>query len=47
MFNTKTNLLSGSIVKSLLIFAFPMLLSNIFQQLFNTADMVIVGHFLG
>jgi putative MATE family efflux protein len=24
-----------------------MLLSNIFQQLYNTADMVIVGHFLG
>ena len=47
MFNTKTNLLSGSIVKSLLVFAFPMLLSNIFQQLYNTADMVIVGHFLG
>jgi putative MATE family efflux protein len=47
MFNTKTNLLSGNIVKSLIVFAFPMLLSNIFQQLYNTADMVIVGHFLG
>ena len=47
MFNTKTNLLSGSIVKSLFVFAFPMFLSNVFQQLYNTADMVIVGHFLG
>jgi len=47
MLKTETNLLSGNIVKSLLVFAFPMFLSNIFQQLYNTADMVIVGHFLG
>jgi putative MATE family efflux protein len=47
MFKTKTDLLNGSIVKSLFVFAVPMFLSNIFQQLYNTADMVIVGHFLG
>jgi len=38
MFDTKTNLLSGNIVKSLLVFAFPMFLSNVFQQLYNTAE---------
>jgi putative MATE family efflux protein len=43
----KTDLLHGNIIKSLLVFAVPMLLSNIFQQLYNTVDMVIVGHFLG
>jgi len=43
MFDTKTNLLSDSIVKSLLVFAFPMFLSNIFQQLYNTADIVIMA----
>jgi putative MATE family efflux protein len=43
----KTDLLSGNIIKSLLVFAVPMLLSNIFQQLYNAVDMVIVGHFLG
>jgi len=43
----KTDLLNGNILKSLIVFAIPMLLSNIFQQLYNTADMVIVGHFLG
>jgi putative MATE family efflux protein len=43
----KTNLLSGNIVKSLLVFAIPMFLSNIFQQLYNTADVVIVGYYLG
>ncbi|MDR2729849.1 MAG: MATE family efflux transporter [Treponema sp.] len=47
MFKMKTDLLSGNIIKSLLVFAIPMFLSNIFQQLYNTADMVIVGHFLG
>jgi putative MATE family efflux protein len=43
----RTDLLSGNIIKSLLVFAIPLFLSNIFQQLYNTADMVIVGHFLG
>ena len=43
----KTDLLNGNITKSLLVFAIPMLLSNIFQQLYNTVDMVIVGHYLG
>jgi putative MATE family efflux protein len=43
----KTDLLKGNIMKSLLVFAIPLFLSNIFQQLYNTADMVIVGHFLG
>jgi putative MATE family efflux protein len=43
----KIDLLNGSITKSLLIFAIPLLLSNVFQQLYNTVDMVIVGHYLG
>jgi len=47
MFKTETNLLSGNIIKSLLVFAVPIFLSNIFQQLYNTADIVIVGYYLG
>jgi len=43
----KTDLLNGNITKSLLVFAIPILLSNIFQQLYNTVDMVIVGHYIG
>jgi len=43
----KTDLLNGNITKSLLVFAIPMLLSNILQQLYYTVDMVIVGHYLG
>ena len=40
-------LIHGPILPSLLSFAFPILLSNIFQQLYNTADVLIVGRFLG
>ena len=47
MVKIKTDLLSGNIVRSLLVFAVPMLLSRIFQQLYNTADVVIVGYYLG
>ena len=47
MLKIKTNLLEGSILKSLLIFAIPLFISNLFQQLYNTADTMIVGHFLG
>lgn len=47
MLNTKTDLLKGNILKSLLIFAIPLFISNLFQQLYNTADTMIVGHFLG
>jgi putative MATE family efflux protein len=47
MLKTNIDLLSGNILKSLLVFAVPVFLSNMFQSLYNTADMVIVGHFLG
>lgn len=47
MLEMKTDLLKGNILKSLIIFAIPMFVSNLFQQLYNTADTMIVGHFLG
>ena len=37
----------GSIPKQILKFAAPLLLGNLFQQLYNTADALIVGNFLG
>lgn len=37
----------GSIQKSLLAFAFPLFLGNLFQQLYNAADSFIVGNWLG
>lgn len=37
----------GSIGKHILAFAFPLFWGNLFQQLYNTADSLIVGNFLG
>ena len=37
----------GVIWKQLLIFFFPLLLGTFFQQLYNTADAVVVGRFVG
>src|SRR5699024_11462886 len=37
----------GVIWKQLLIFFFPILFGTFFQQLYNTADAMIVGHFVG
>ena len=50
MNQTKTagNLLTeGAIPKKILAFAFPLFLGNLFQQLYNTADSLIVGNFIG
>ena len=43
----RVDLIDGPILPTLLSFAFPILLSNIFQQLYNTSDVMIVGRFLG
>ena len=41
------DLLHGPIFKSLLLFAFPVFVSSVFQQFYNLADTVIVAHYLG
>ncbi|MFI3170816.1 MAG: MATE family efflux transporter [Eubacteriales bacterium] len=41
------SLLEGSIRKSILLFAFPIFLGSLFQQLYNMADALIVGNFAG
>ena len=46
-FNFSVDLINDNILKSLLIFSIPILVSNIFQQLYNMADIAIVGHTLG
>ena len=38
---------SGDIKKKMLLFALPVFLGNLFQQLYNTADSLIVGRLLG
>ena len=37
----------GSISRKIILFAIPLFLGNLFQQLYNTADSLIVGNFLG
>ena len=41
------DLIHGPIMKNLLIFMLPILVSYIFQQLYNAVDTAIVGHYLG
>ncbi len=41
------SLTEGSIWKSMLLFAMPILLGNLFQQFYNTFDSWVVGRFLG
>ena len=42
-----TQMTEGSISKQLVLFAIPILISNLFQQLYNTVDTAIVGRFVG
>lgn len=42
-----TLLTEGPIAKKIIAFALPLFLGNLFQQLYNTADSLIVGNFLG
>lgn len=44
---SKNLLTEGPIWKRMILFAIPIFLGNLFQQLYNTADSLIVGNFLG
>ena len=47
MIKTNDNLTRGPVMKSMLLFAVPMILGNLLQQCYNIADTLIVGRFLG
>lgn len=47
MNNKGAKLLEGPIWKGIVSFAIPLFLGNLFQQLYNTVDSLIVGNFLG
>lgn len=42
-----TLMTKGVIWKQLLLFSFPLILGNLFQQLYNTVDSIVVGNFIG
>lgn len=41
------SLTEGSVARGMLVFAIPIFFSNLFQQLYNAVDSLIVGNFLG
>lgn len=43
----KADLTQGAPAKSLILFAIPLILGNLFQQFYNMADSIIVGNFVG
>lgn len=47
LFQMNVDLMHGPIFRSLVLFMLPILISNLFQQLYNTADTMIVGNVLG
>ena len=47
MRSSGSSLTEGSIRKSMLLFALPVFLGNVFQQLYNTFDSWVVGNYLG
>lgn len=42
-----TNLTEGPIMKSLVFFAFPIILTNLVQQLYSMVDLIVIGQFVG
>lgn len=46
MQRTETDMIEGSIFKSILWFSIPLLIGNFFQQLYNTVDSYVVGNFV-
>ena len=47
VFNMNVDLMHGPILKSLLLFMLPILISNLFQQPYKPVDTMIVGNVLG
>ena len=47
MTTDQNRLTEGSVPRKMLAFALPIFLSNLFQQLYNAVDSLIVGNFIG
>lgn len=45
--NNTIDMTQGSTVKHILLFSIPMLIGNIFQQVYNLVDSIIVGRYVG
>ena len=47
MANRTVDMTSGSVFRHVLIFTFPLLIGNLFQQFYNLVDSLVVGNFVG
>jgi putative MATE family efflux protein len=45
--NVGTDLTEGSILKALLVFAVPIILANLIQQLYSLVDLIVIGQYMG
>ncbi|WP_395013682.1 MATE family efflux transporter [Robinsoniella peoriensis] len=45
--SSKQDMTEGKIIKGILLFSIPLLIGNLFQQLYNTVDSIIAGNFIG
>lgn len=45
--NKRNQITEGVIWKQLLLFFFPIVFGTFFQQIYNTADTIVVGRFVG
>ena len=41
------NMTSGSLIKQMVVFAFPLIVANLLQSIYNTVDMIVVGQLVG
>ena len=47
IFSKKLDILNGPIIQNIILFAIPIFLTSSFQQLFNAADIIVCGKFVG
>ncbi|MFW5632428.1 MAG: MATE family efflux transporter, partial [Acetivibrio ethanolgignens] len=45
--NNELRMTEGNIGKQILAFSLPLIIGNLFQQLYNTVDSVVVGQYVG
>ena len=45
--STSPDLIRGSLLKNIILFALPLMVMNLLQMMFNAADSIIVGKFAG
>lgn len=45
--SNEIDMLNGPLLKKILLFALPLAASSLLQELFNSVDVAVVGHFVG